>query len=185
MRILRRDDYRKMPWKNGKGVTEEVASFPEGAALDEFGWRLSIAHVAEDGPFSVFPGIDRTITLLSGNGMTLDLPDESVKLQISGEPFSFSGDLVISSRNHGGATVDFNVMTRCGVFAHCVSRRPAGLTTAASLTFLVVLHGGLAVEGREVSQWDVIRLEKGEAVMVEGEGEVLKIEITPAERSSV
>ena len=181
MRILRRDAYRKMPWKNGKGVTEEVASFPDGAGLDAFIWRLSIAHVAEDGPFSVFPGIDRTITLLSGDGMTLDLPEESVELHVSGDPFAFSGDLEISSRNRGGSTVDFNVMTRRGVAVHRVSKRPAGVVEASELTFLVVLHGDVEAAGQPLSQWDVVRLEKGESLRVDGDGTLLEIEIALAE----
>ncbi|MDH6267442.1 environmental stress-induced protein Ves [Rhizobium sp. SG_E_25_P2] len=181
MRILRRDDYRKMPWKNGKGVTEEVASFPDGAGLDEFGWRLSIAHVAEDGPFSVFPGIDRTITLLSGKGMTLDLPDESVELHVAGAPFSFSGDLEISSRNHGGPTVDFNVMTRRGIFSHAVSLLSPGNVEAASLTFVLILEGGLDVGDTQLAPLDVVCLELGETMEFKGEGVLLRIDITPAD----
>ena len=52
-----------MPWKNGGGVTSELARSPQA---DEFDWRLSVAEVATDGPFSQFPGIDRLLVLLSG-----------------------------------------------------------------------------------------------------------------------
>jgi environmental stress-induced protein Ves len=181
MRILRRDAYRKMPWKNGKGVTEEVASFPDGAGLDAFIWRLSIAHVAEDGPFSVFPGIDRTITLLSGDGMELDLPDASVELHLSSDPYPFSGDLQISSRNRGGPTADFNVMTRRGLAFHSVSKRSTGSVEAIELTFLVVLDGDMEVDGQRLSRWDVVRLEKGEALRIDGDGTLLEIEIVLAD----
>ena len=61
MRILRAPDYRVMPWKNGGGTTTEVAVSPEGAGLDHFDWRISMARVEQDGPFSTFPGIDRTL----------------------------------------------------------------------------------------------------------------------------
>ncbi|MDP1908248.1 MAG: HutD family protein, partial [Hyphomicrobium sp.] len=43
MRILRAKDYRRMPWKNGGGETTEIAISPEGAALDSFDWRVSMA----------------------------------------------------------------------------------------------------------------------------------------------
>lgn len=181
MRILRRDDYRKMPWKNGKGVTEEVASFPDGAGLDDFGWRLSIAHVAEDGPFSVFPGIDRTITLLVGKGMMLDLPGERVALEPNGAPFSFSGELKIASHNVSGETVDFNVMTRRGVYTHKVTRISAGEVMGKALTFLLCLEGELAIQGSQLRPLDVIRLEDNEMAAIEGEGPLLKIEIAPAD----
>ena len=59
------------PWKNGGGTTREIAAFPPGAGLDDFGWRLSVAEVERDGPFSVFSGVDRTIVLLDGAGMRL------------------------------------------------------------------------------------------------------------------
>ena len=54
MRILRANQYRCMPWKNGAGVTREVAAWPPEARLDDFGWRVSMARVERDGPFSTF-----------------------------------------------------------------------------------------------------------------------------------
>src|SRR6476619_3067787 len=71
VRLLTPNDYRSMPWKNGAGRTTEIAVHPPGAALDAFAWRVSIADVERDGPFSRFPGIDRTIVLLGGSGMRL------------------------------------------------------------------------------------------------------------------
>ncbi len=60
-----------MPWKNGGGETVEIAVFPEGAGFKDFGWRISLASVASDGPFSAFPGIDRTLTVIDGVGIDL------------------------------------------------------------------------------------------------------------------
>ena len=60
-----------VPWKNGGGVTREIVCYPAGADIQSFEWRMSIAEVARDGPFSDFSGIDRVITLLSGNGIRL------------------------------------------------------------------------------------------------------------------
>ena len=61
MRILRVSGRVAAPWKNGGGTTTEVAVFPAGASFDDFGWRISIADIARGGPFSQFPGIDRTL----------------------------------------------------------------------------------------------------------------------------
>src|SRR5690348_16103916 len=73
MRIIRSSDYRRMPWKNGGGETVEVTIAPEGASLDAFDWRVSMARVASSGPFSRFPGVDRTLAVLAGGGMRLDV----------------------------------------------------------------------------------------------------------------
>lgn len=70
--LIRGADLVAAPWKNGGGVTREVAAVPEQAGLDSFVWRVSIADVAQAGPFSRFAGIDRTLVLLSGAGMLLD-----------------------------------------------------------------------------------------------------------------
>ena len=64
-RILRSPDHRRMPWKNGRGETTEIAVHPAGASIDDFGWRVSMAGVAEDGDFSLFPGIAITLTVVS------------------------------------------------------------------------------------------------------------------------
>src|SRR4029453_7140835 len=66
VRLLTPNDYRSRPWKNGAGRTTEIAVHPAGAGLDAFAWRVSIASVERNGPFSAFPGIDRTIVLLDG-----------------------------------------------------------------------------------------------------------------------
>jgi uncharacterized protein len=107
-------DYRRMAWRNGAGRTTEVASHPRGAALDGFDWRVSIADVVRDGPFSRFEGIDRTIALIAGVGMRLDGSGRSVELRAIGEPHAFSGDEAISCTLLAGAVRDFNLMLRRG-----------------------------------------------------------------------
>ena len=90
MRVLRAENYRRMPWKNGGGETVEIAVSPEGAGLGDFDWRVSMARVEADGLFSVFPGVDRTLSILEGEGMVLDiegrepvtLTDASAALQL-------------------------------------------------------------------------------------------------------
>ncbi|WP_344566156.1 HutD/Ves family protein [Streptomyces axinellae] len=62
--VLRWADRPRMPWKNGSGSTREVAAQPVGSRLADFDWRVSVADVGGDGPFSPFPGVDRVITLI-------------------------------------------------------------------------------------------------------------------------
>ncbi|PLQ01452.1 HutD/Ves family protein [Cupriavidus pauculus] len=104
------------PWKNGGGTTREIAVWPPGAGMDTFDWRISVADIATDGPFSAFPGIDRQIVLIDGAGVHLQAHDDSFchKLVRVGEPFAFSGDTAIHAALVDGPTRDFNVMTRRG-----------------------------------------------------------------------
>ena len=170
MRIMRRAEYRRMPWKNGQGVTEEVATFPAESGIDDFGWRLSIAHVGADGPFSVFAGIDRSIALLDGRGLTLDLPQErTVKLMRDGPPFAFSGDWKVSSRNLDGPTIDFNMMTRRGRFTHETLRLTLGFNetlTAPAFGWAVFnTQSKIEVAGQElaIERFDAISLDAGDS----------------------
>ncbi|MBY4754287.1 HutD/Ves family protein [Burkholderia dolosa] len=106
------------PWKNGGGVTREIAAFfpngtSAGAALDTFAWRVSVADVDAGGPFSRFDGVDRTLVLLSGAGMTL--AEAGGAQHVLDAPFAradFAGEAAIDATLHDGATRDFNLMTR-------------------------------------------------------------------------
>ena len=113
--LLRGVDLVATPWKNGGGVTREVAAFPAGAGLDAFVWRVSIADVAQAGPFSRFDGIDRTLVLLSGAGMLLD--EAQGPTHALTQPLDiarFAGEAAIDARLVDGATRDFNLMVRRG-----------------------------------------------------------------------
>jgi environmental stress-induced protein Ves len=113
-RFLQPADYTRMSWRNGGGRTTEIASHPAGAALDAFDWRVSIADVAKDGPFSIFAGIDRTIVLLGGAGMRLSGGGNAVDLRAPYEPYAFSGDDSIGCTLVAGPVRDFNLMLRRG-----------------------------------------------------------------------
>lgn len=103
-----------VPWKNGGGVTREIVCQPPGAGLDRFDWRVSIAHIASDGPFSAFAGVDRVITLLEGEGVRLSGTDGSFehRLDTPLAPFAFAGETPVLGTLLVGDCHDFNVMTR-------------------------------------------------------------------------
>ena len=132
-----RDQLPVTPWKNGGGSTREIACWPPGAGMNDFGWRISIATIAAPGPFSVFAGVDRHIMLLDGDGVRLLSPDGmDHRLDTPGQPFAFSGDAAIDCTLLGGASSDFNVMTRRGQWqadvqvlkeAHDIAPAPHGL----------------------------------------------------------
>jgi environmental stress-induced protein Ves len=111
-RLIAPSQYRRMPWKNGGGVTEEIATHPEGAGLESFDWRVSIAEVARDGPFSIFSGTERTITLIDGAGMRLSSGRRDVVLRTPFEPYAFDGEDPIDCALLSGPVRDFNAMVR-------------------------------------------------------------------------
>lgn len=123
MRILRASDYKHMPWKNGGGETVEIAVSPERGTLADFDWRISMATVASDGAFSSFPGIDRTLSILEGAGLTLFIEGRPPKLlKTTDPPLSFPADVPTSARLIDGPVTDLNVMTRRHALKHRVRR---------------------------------------------------------------
>src|SRR5918993_1541258 len=143
-RVIRNEDLVRVPWKNGGGTTAEVAAFPESSGFDTFGWRISVADVASDGPFSVFPGIDRTLIVVEGEGIELDVEGVAFRLDRMSPKLSFSGDDVTTGRLLSGPIRDLNVMTRSGQFRHrtrFVQSGVALLAEEAQVAFLVAPDG--------------------------------------------
>ncbi|MBL9055606.1 MAG: HutD family protein [Rhodobacteraceae bacterium] len=107
IRHLSAADFRPMPWANGKGVTVEMARADgPGGML----WRLSRASVVENGPFSIFPGVERNLTVLTGPGF--DLVGEGVHLAARPMlPVAFAGDVAVRAEGVSAPSDDFNVMT--------------------------------------------------------------------------
>jgi environmental stress-induced protein Ves len=145
MRILRANEHREMPWKIGGGSTIEVAIEPPGASLDAFDWRISLARVAADGPFSRFAGIDRTIAVAEGHGLTFNVEGlPPFTMTLDSKPFAFKGEDQVSAAPVDGETLDLNVMTRRGVFAHHM-RKVIGIANIAVKkggTAVVLAHSG-------------------------------------------
>lgn len=113
MRLLRYDDLPATPWKNGGGVTRELACHPQGTGLDDFVWRVSIADVAASGPFSRFPGVDRIIMLLDGDGMQLQFENgKRHALTEALRPYRFRGEAELYAQLADGPSKDFNLMFR-------------------------------------------------------------------------
>jgi environmental stress-induced protein Ves len=151
LRVLRAGDYRRMPWKNGGGETMEIAVSPEGAGLDAFDWRVSMARVHRDGPFSAFPDVDRTLAILDGAGLRLAIAGRApIELTAVSAPLPFPADLPTTAALADGPVLDLNVMTRRGVAQHAVDRLTiAGtkqLTIDGTTALLLCRSGSVEVE---------------------------------------
>jgi uncharacterized protein len=174
MRILRAADYRRMPWKNGGGETTEIAVWPEDSGLDDFGWRVSMARVERDGPFSAFPGVDRTLSILEGEGLRLAIAGSpAIELDGVTVPYSFPADQLTDSTLMGGPVTDLNVMTRRGRFKHTVRQvevlAKIEIALDAKVTMLLCHRGAIDVAaGREIDrlgELDCLILEGSKAGM--------------------
>lgn len=108
------DVSRRVPWRNGGGWTEVLAQSP---GREPFAWRISVAEIERDGPFSDFSGYDRTI-VAEDAGFTLEFADgQRVEVEPL-IPFSFAGERAVVCRLRGGTARAFNVMTLRGAFTH-------------------------------------------------------------------
>jgi len=156
------------PWKNGAGLTREIAVAPHGAGHADFDWRISLAEVTSDAPFSAFPGIDRCITLLRGAGMRLASADGSVEHRLDQPlaPFRFSGDLALHATLLAGACSDFNVMTRRGAWHTEVSvARTACELADADVLFLLAAAGTWQIDAGATDHAAAWHLEPDEALL--------------------
>ena len=166
LQVLRAADRVASGWKNGGGVTREVASSPSGTG--EFDWRVSLADVADGGPFSVFEGIDRVITVVRGEGMALTVDGVETVVSERYRPFAFSGDASTDCRLLGGPLVDFNVMTRRDAVSADV-RFVTASTTLTGTALAVLFEGTAMIDGTALGPLDAVLVFDGSPVLeVEG-----------------
>ena len=118
------------PWKNGGGTTRELIAWPNS---EHWVWRMSVAEVAQSGPFSRFEGVQRCFAVLDGAGVALTHEGQRHLLTVNTAPFCFDGGLPTACELLAGATQDFNLMVRIvddGVEAALASRAPAAARIA-------------------------------------------------------
>jgi uncharacterized protein len=207
--VLRGAQLVASPWKNGGGVTREIAvGLPDAAQsgagdtsaharFDGFAWRVSLADVAQPGPFSRFDGIDRVLVLLSGAGMMLDEQDGAAlrthTLQRPLDIARFAGETSVDARLVDGPTRDFNLMMRRGVASGDVDVwRGAGTHAVSSRVVLLFCAEGeltVSVSGDApvwLTQDDTLRLDVEPSqtaaphtlhIDVQGDGALLAIRI--------
>jgi len=108
---LPRDGYISMPWRNGAGVTHEIMRVP--AQGEPFSWRLSLATVASNGPFSAYPGYQRAVALVDGAGFRLDIKNaRAQELRARGANGLFAGAAETDCALVNGPCRDLSLMVR-------------------------------------------------------------------------
>jgi environmental stress-induced protein Ves len=154
------------PWKNGGGTTRQLAIHPPEATLDNFAWRISCARVASGGPFSYFPGVDRSLALLDGAGLGLQLLGIGRTLRPCGEALMFAGEAEVTAQLVDGPVSDLNVMTRRDAWRHRLWYLHLDGNRALhndAEVLLLLCHGG------QVDVRDRATLHRCQALLLEGE----------------
>lgn len=191
--VHRRAEHRKVPWRNGRGTTWEVASAADPAAgrPGAFLWRLSFAEVTGVAPFSAFPGIDRTITLVEGGPLRLTVDGAPRELRLH-EPFAFPGEARVESVAEA-ASIDLNVMVlrdhvEAAVASHVVDPGRGPLVVAGDEEqIVVVLDGAVTIadgsSACDAGPRDVVRA-ADQPLEVTGSGVVQVVRLSAGRRAT-
>jgi hypothetical protein len=164
-------DYTRQPWKNGRGTTTELWRLDRDGALCV---RLSRAAVVEDGPFSLFPGIERNLTVLSGPGFRLTGAGIDLRCDPL-VPVAFPGDVAIrATETQGQQSDDFNVMTARHLPKPQVWPAQNDHLPAGGLLALYAL-GPCQVNGTSVARDDLILADT--AVTLSGDWPVIAVRL--------
>ena len=117
MEIIRFAELRSEPWRNGGGVTRELASHPKAASAQDgaWDWRVSIADLTKAGDFSAFPGMERVLTVVDGELLLLTVDGAEHPLE-KYRPFRFSGEAAAHGALPTGDIRNLNVITRADSF---------------------------------------------------------------------
>lgn len=160
VRLLRASDRVARPWKNGGGVTRDVAVFPDGAGDEDFLWRASLATIEKAGPFSAFPGVDRAFLLLRGD-LRIGIGDRGAQRLHPGSPaLLFGGEDAVRAEPLGGPCTALNIMTRRGQTS-AILERWSGMKAADRLLLLATDAAPVTVGA------DIIRLTQGDALLID------------------
>lgn len=168
---------RQMPWKNGGGSTCELAIAPAGASLEDFAWRISCARVASGGPFSHFAGVERSLALLEGAGLDLQLNGQPRQLHPGDPPLLFAGEDQVSAELLAGGVGDLNLMTRRSLWRHQLQQLQLDgaqtLHNDADILLLYCHSGHLAVQ---LADGRTQTLDDGQGLLLEDECTELRLD---------
>ena len=183
IRFLAASERRAQPWKNGGGITREIAASPDGAALDAFDWRVSMAEVAAAGPFSRFEGVDRILTVLTGE-LELSFPGRprgAARDAWGGTPSpSPSPATAIARARRAGVrprtSTSWSGADPCGRRSDaCGGKAP--LTAHGEALLVLALEAG-ALEGRRLDPFDALLADAGETLTPDAAFGMLVVELS-------
>jgi len=149
--LLKNGQHAVSKWKNGNGMTFEIAISPEGAdfSKDPFLWRISSAVCDRGGPFSSFEGYERYLTLIDGKKFNLKFTRTGHETPVEyGKVFDFSGDDGVTMELPDGPVKDLGLVYRrdavsAGFHVLEFKSKPRSIAAEGRTTFVICMRGRL------------------------------------------
>ncbi len=169
LRLIRQSEMVEGPWRNGMGVSWEIASRREPNAK-EFSWRFAKARIDRDVPFSIYPGMERVFMQISGNGLDLEFEGgHRIEVRQSNVPYAFPCDIPLNCKLLDGPCFDLNFFTAREAYeAQASVLNLSGMETLDLAGIEAVFY---ALEGKAVlsGQGGAVTLNKGDAAIASHE----------------
>ncbi|NUT70271.1 HutD family protein [Pseudarthrobacter sp. C4D7] len=189
MQIIRFAELKAEPWRNGGGVTRELArqAAPDGG----WDWRVSIADVAKAGDFSAFPGMERVLTVIEGELLVLTVDGAEHPME-KYRPFRFDGGAATAAKLPTGDIRDLNVITRAAAYKGYtsiieLSKKRAHPVFGGQLGVLLqgqAKVGGSTGEPLELGRYDAVVGSDSDSPEVLGRGFLAVVSIDPLDPAS-
>jgi environmental stress-induced protein Ves len=167
-RVIKKDQFREMPWKNGLGSTQEIDIVPSHTDFTkgDFQWRLSSAVIKTANTFSPFPGYDRLLIVLSGQGLELN---GSVLRPLS--VHAFSGEDTVECALVDGDVVDMGIIYkrdqyRCDMQVVTVNQTTK-IFFGDGVHYIKSISGGITLDGITLNTEEILKIEGSEIVDIE------------------
>ena len=197
VRLTRLDPagYRHTPWKNGGGITIDIAEsllpgFLPGS-WEGLVWRFGRTAIVTPGPFSDLSGFDRQQVLVAGSGLVLETPDGEIDVRRPFTPVRFAGETRIVSRLETGPVEVVNLLgdrSRVSTDLWCLA---AGATNSCPagihILYAAATSCDLTINGNacELATGHAIRIDAEESFAIASRvGTVIVASIFPVVRTS-
>ena len=180
--LIRFADLEPVPWRNGGGVTRQIAAEEYDGQRGSFRWRVTIADVTGDGPFSTFADVDRQLVLVDGAGMVITVDGQPHRLDLF-DVLAFPGDVPCVGALVDGPTMDLNVMTdraatRAEVRVVVLDGRHRVDASPDAELLIVALAGSSTIdEVFHLGRFDTARIHGPATVELTGTGRVAVIDL--------
>lgn len=146
------ESFRSKPWKNGGGVTLDIADAcapgADPAGWEGMIWRLGRTAIVQPGPFSDLSGYERLQAVIVGSGLVLDGADGEIDLRQPFQPVRYDGGIPLVSRLENGPVEVLNLMADRALCAADLVVPVAGQDMALSRGIHILYAPGAAVTGR-------------------------------------
>ena len=153
--VMRFADLPIVPWKNGLGTTREILAEPAGPGRDGFAWRLSMASIAADAPFSRYPGIRRHLAVVAGGAVELVVDERTHPLGVGDAAVTFDGGSDASARSLGEPAIDLNLMLDPTAFEGSLEPVAAGNVAIDSGCLILVAVVPLRIRLEAGDSWEL------------------------------